>query len=252
MIDALVLAGSSNSGALSECSSADYEAMIDINGKLMVEYVIKALQDCKRIERIVIVGPKTELSEYFPPQGPVILVDQKGLLMENVLRGLKELPGAQRVLLSTSDIPLITVQGIDNFIDLCGDKQADMYYPVIAKESVEQKYSASNRTYVHLKEGVYTGGNIFLFNPQIVKECLLKGQQLIEARKSPIKLCLLVGMLFLIKFLTKRLSLQEAERKVSQLLEIEGKVVISPYPELGVDVDKPSDLALVAKQLDIA
>ncbi|KAF1085840.1 2-phospho-L-lactate guanylyltransferase [Sporotomaculum syntrophicum] len=252
MIDALVLAGSPNDGALRECSSARYEAMIDIKGKLMVEYVVDALKQCEHIERIAIVGPKSELSMYFQDSKREVLVEHGGHLYENVLRGLRELPGAQRVLLVTSDIPLITHQAIENFIELCGSGQADFYYPIVPRELVEKQYSTSRRTYVQLKEGVYTGGNIFLFNPGVVEECMPRGQKLVDARKSPFKLCRLVGLLFLIKFLMKNISLQEAQKKVSHLLGIKGRVVISPYPEVGVDVDKPSDLELVYRQLELA
>ncbi|WP_347489663.1 nucleotidyltransferase family protein [Desulfoscipio sp. XC116] len=252
MIDALVLAGSPNNGALKECSAARYEAMIDIKGKLMVEYVVDALKKCERIGRIAIVGPQNELAAHFQSGGREVLVNHGGNLTENVLRGLRELPGTQKVLLVTSDIPLITQRAIENFIDLCGDGQADLYYPVVPREVVEKQYSATKRTYVQLKEGVYTGGNIFLFNPGIVEECMPRGQKLVDARKSPLKLCRLVGLIFLIKFLTKNISLQEAQKKVSRLLGIKGQVVISPYPEVGVDVDKPSDLELVNKQLELA
>ncbi|AGK99734.1 nucleotidyltransferase family protein [Desulfoscipio gibsoniae] len=252
MIDALVLAGSPNNGALRECSAARYEAMIDIKGKLMVEYVVDALRQCDRIGRIAIVGPRTELAAHFNCGKREILVEHGGHLTENVLRGLQGLPGAQRVLLLTSDIPLITRRAIENFIDLCGDEQADLYYPVVPREVVEKRYSTTRRTYVQLKEGIYTGGNIFLFNPGIVEECMPRGQKLVDARKSPLKLCRLVGLLFLIKFLMKNISLQEAQKKVSLLLGIKGRVVISPFPEVGVDVDKPSDLELVNKQLGLA
>ena len=252
MIDALVLAGSLNDGALRECSSAKYEAMIDIKGKLMVEYVVDALKQCEQIGRIAIVGPKNELSKYFQDSAKEVLVEHGGHLYENVLRGVCELPGARRVLLVTSDIPLINRQAIENFLELCGSGQADFYYPIVPKELVEKQFSTSKRTYVQLKEGAYTGGNVFLFNPGVVEECMPRGQKLVDARKSPIKLCRLVGILFLIKFLMKDISLHEAQKKISHLLGIRGRVVISSYPEVGVDVDKPSDLELIYGQLDLA
>jgi 2-phospho-L-lactate guanylyltransferase (CobY/MobA/RfbA family) len=35
------------------------------------------------------------------------------------------------------------------------------------------------------------------------------------------------------------------EQKVSDMLDLKGAVVVAPWPEVGVDVDKPSDLELV-------
>lgn len=252
MIDALVLAGSPNNGSLRACSTASYEALITIGGKLMVEYVITALRACTSVNRIVIVGPREQLARHFQGDERIILADHGQELTENVLRGLEQLPGASRVLLVASDIPLITTQALEDFIQQCQQEKADLCYPIVPREVVEKRYAQSNRTYVTLKDGIFTGGNIFMFDPGIVGECIPKGQKLVAARKSPLKLCRLVGFMFLIRFVMKSVSLQEAQKKVSRLLGVRGRAVISMYPEVGVDVDKPSDLRLVNEQMDLA
>lgn len=250
MIDALVLAGSPNDGPLKECSPESYEALIPIGKKTMVEYVVDALKASERINRIVVVGPPDELKKKLT--GEVAVVSSGGNIMQNVLAGLKQLPAAGYVLLATCDIPLITPQAIEDFLDLCKNRRADLYYPIIPRSVVEKKYDQAKRTYVTLKEGEYTGGNLFLLNPVVVEICMSKGQELVDARKSPIKLCRLLGTGFLLKFLLRSLSLGEAESRVSTLLGVNGAVVISNYPEVGVDVDKPVDLELAARQLDLA
>jgi hypothetical protein len=128
----------------------------------------------------------------------------------------------------------------------------DLYYPIISKSEVEKKYSSTRRTYVGLKDGVFTGGNLFLLNPDVYKKCVENGQKIIQLRKSPLGLCRLLGIGFVVKFLLRSLTLAEAERKVSQLLGmIDGVVVVSKYPEVGVDVDKPGDLELAKKNIDL-
>jgi len=144
---------------------------------------------------------------------------------------------------------LITGEAIDDFVDRCGDETIDLYYPIVSRQVVEDRYAGARRTYVHLKEGVFTGGNVFLFNPGILSRCLVKGKQLVEARKNPLRLAGMVGLPFLLKFMTRNLSLREAEEKVSGLLDIKGLAVISRCPEIGLDVDKPEDLELVVKLL---
>ncbi|MCL6478000.1 MAG: nucleotidyltransferase family protein [Peptococcaceae bacterium] len=247
MVDALVLAGSRNDGPLRQCSSVPYEAMITIGRKTMIEYVIDALRSSRRIGRIVVVGPPDVPG--FCRRDDVSLVPAEGNLMENILRGVENLSGAARVLLATCDIPLITPQAIEDFLDKCGDKSADIYYPVVPREVVEKSYVNTKRTYVTFKEGDFTGGNLFLIASAAVSRCMVKGQQLVDARKSPFRLSRLMGVPFLIKFMLRMVSISEAERKASDLLGIEGAVVITRYPEVGVDVDKPSDLELVSKVL---
>lgn len=249
MVDAVVLAGSGNDGPLKECSPVLYEALIPIGPKTMIEYVVEALLRARRIRRVLVVGPVAELSPLLAGER-VSIVDSAGGIMENIEVGLNRFSDEKRVLLVTSDVPLLTPEAVDNFLELCGDMSGDFYYPVIPKQMVEKKFPSTRRTYVTLKEGVFTGGNLFLINPAVYKRCVENGQKIIALRKSPLGLCRLLGFLFVIKFLLRTLTLAEAEKKVSQLLGmIKGVVVVSEYPEVGVDVDKPGDLELVLKTM---
>lgn len=248
MVDALVLAGGLNHGPLRRYSNARYEALIPIGKKSMVEYVVDALCESERVDRIVVVGPVRELGGRFVNK-KIRVVEARESIVDNVMQGLAYLPGTSRVLVVTSDIPLLNSRAVDNFLAQCDEEDVDLFYPVVPREAVEKRYARSKRTYVNLKEGVFTGGNVFLLNPAVVLRCLPKGQELVNARKSPLKLCRLVGLMFLVKYLLRSVTLEEAQRKVSRLLGIRGKVVISTDPELGLDVDKPSDLDLVNKKL---
>lgn len=250
MVDALVLAGSRNDGPLKQCSSVPYEAMITIGRKTMVEYVIDALRNSKRVGRIVVVGPSDVPG--FCSREDVTVIKAQGNLMENVSRGVVCLQGAKRVLLATCDIPLITTQAIEDFLENCGNRSAQFYYPVIPREVVEKSFFQTRRTYVTFKEGDFTGGNLFLIDPGAVNRCMEIGQQLVDARKSPFRISKLMGVPFLLRFMLRMVSLKEAEEKASDLLGIDGVVVVTTFPEVGVDVDKPCDLELVSKVLDSA
>lgn len=249
MVDAVVLAGSRNDGPLKDCSPVRYEALIPIGPKAMVEHVVEALLNTRQIGRVLVIGPVAELSPLLAGER-VSVADSAGGIMENIGAGLTRFSGEKRVLLVTSDIPMLTPQAVDDFLDLCGDMTGDLYYPVISKQVVEKKFPSTRRTYVTLKEGVFTGGNLFLINPTVFKRCVENGQKIINLRKSPLGLCKLLGLGFVIKFLLRSLTIAEAEKKVSQLLGmIKGVVVVSAFPEVGVDVDKPGDLELVLRTM---
>lgn len=250
MIDALVLAGSRNDGPLRQCSSVPYEAMITIGRKAMVDYVIDALQSSRRIGRIVVLGPSDVPG--FCQRDDVKVVTAEDGLLENVARGVQCLHDSKRILLATCDIPLITPQAIEDFLDRCGNGMAEIYYPVVPREAVEKTFNNVSRTYVTLREGEFTGGNLFLIDPGAVSRCMDVGRQLVAARKSPLRLSRMIGLSFLFRFLLKMVTLQEAQEKASSLLGVKGVVVVTSYPEVGVDVDKPSDLELVCRVLDSA
>lgn len=244
MIDALVLAGSKNSGPLQSCSDASYEALIKIGPKVMVNYVINALINSGRVDRVIVVGPP-ELAGVLPPG--IMLVESGQTLMENIKRGSALL--TRHFLLVTSDIPLLNPGAVDGFIHLCGDLSADLYFPLVPREAMEEKFPNVKRTYVRFKEGVFTGGNTFLVNPRVVGKCMTVGQELVNLRKSPLSLARRVGIPLLLKMLLRVLSLAEAQNKASLLLGITGRAIICPHPEIGLDVDKPSDLRLVRQRL---
>ena len=89
-----------------------------------------------------------------------------------------------------------------------------------------------------------------MLNPAVYKKCG-KWRKIISLRKSPIGLCRMLGLKFVMKFLMRSLTLKEAEEKVCRLLGgIKGVVVISKHPEVGVDVDKPDDYELALKIIE--
>jgi len=248
MINAVVLGGSLNNGPLQECSPVGYEALIPVGSRLMVEYVVEALLSARHIDRVLVVGPVNELAPLLSG-ARVSLTGAAGGVMENIEAGLKQLPGDKRVLLVTSDIPMLTPRSVDDFIEHCGDMSVDIYYPIIPREIVKKRFASTRRTYVKLKEGVFTGGNVFLFNPAVFKQCVQNGQRIFALRKSPVGLCRLIGLSFVLKYLLRILAVEDVQKKVSELLGISGKVVVSQYPEIGVDVDKPGDLELARRIL---
>lgn len=248
MINAVVLGGSLNNGPLKDCSPVDYEALIPVGSKVMVEYVVEALLSARHIDRVLVVGPVEELAPLLSG-ARVTLTSAAGGVTDNVEAGLNQLPGEKRVLIVTSDIPMLTSRSVDNFIELCGDMSGDIYYPIIPKEFVEKHFASTRRTYVKLKEGVFTGGNVFLFNPAVIKQCVQNGQRIFEQRKSPVGLCRLIGLSFVLKYLLHVLAVKDVQKKASELLGVKGEVVISQYPEIGVDVDKPGDLELARRIL---
>lgn len=247
-VDAVVLAGAPNNGQLKEASSEKWEAMIPIHGKPMVNYVIEALQDSSRIANIVVVGP-LEIKEVLVPN--VHLVEAGESLTDNVYRSIEVLEKKNKVLFVTSDIPFVSAEAIDDFVDRCAELSGDIFYPIISREANQQVYPEAVRTYFPLKEGAFTGGNIILASPQAVANSRWAMEQVFFRRKKPWKVIRMLGFVFICKFFAKQLTLRQLEQRASDILGYKGVVIISPYPELGTDVDKPSDLELALKTIAV-
>ncbi|MGQ9497395.1 MAG: NTP transferase domain-containing protein [Desulfotomaculales bacterium] len=248
MVACLVLAGSKNTGPLAAASDAPYEALIPIGDRPMVGYVVDALLAAEGAGHIVVAGPR-ELARVLPPG--VEVTPGGDTLIESLGRGLKALACEERVLVVTGDVPFLTGAAVDEFLSACGDQAADIYYTVARREDVEGRFPGMKRTYVRLRDGRFTGGNLVLLNPAVYGRIRQKAEEMARLRKRPLRLALLLGPFFILRYLAGTVSLADAERKVTALAGITGRVVVSRLPEVAVDVDKPGDLemarALLAK-----
>ncbi|MBO8127793.1 MAG: NTP transferase domain-containing protein [Peptococcaceae bacterium] len=248
MIDCILLAGSPNDGPLAAVSDEAYEALIPIGDSPIIDYVLRALLDCREINHVLVVGP-SDLNAVIPLGGRVELLPPAGGLMENLEQGLKALGDEQHVLVATSDIPLITGPIVERFLAQCGDRSAEVYYPVVTEDTVAARYTGAKRTYVRLREGRFTGGNMALLHSSAYERCRRLAALFAENRKKPLKLARIVGIGLLLRFVTGTLSLQAVESKVTALAGITGRALVCQDPEIAVDVDKPEDYELVLREL---
>ena len=251
MVDAVVLAGAPNTGRLHEVSPEPYEALIEIAGRPMLAYVLDALRASSQVDRLVVVGP--------PELDPVVAAagaeraDAGPDVVVNLRAGVAALgaAGSRYILISTSDIPLLTPEAVDDFLTRCREMgDLDVYYPVVRRERSEEVYPGVERTYVRLKDGSVTGGNLFLMRADVLERSEGLLAEAISLRKHPLRMSRLLGPRVLVKAAVRTLSADDVERRVEELLGLRGRAVFTPYAEIGVDVDKPSDLALARQVLE--
>lgn len=239
-VNAVVLGGGKMKGI------DEPKAFLTLRGKKMLEYVLEALRGSKMLNQIVVVVPseeKLEKVKQFQVEGVV----SDGSILDNLGAGLGVLSESDFVLVSSSDIPFVNSAMVDEFIKSCFEHQADGYYPIIPKEQVEKEFPQTKRTYATLREGTFTGGNFILVKPAVFLENWSRLEKFYASRKSPFKLAQLLGFTFILKFLFRWLTIADAERKMSSLFNAKLKAIIVPFPEVGTDIDKEEDLALVKK-----
>ncbi|MGQ9778743.1 MAG: nucleotidyltransferase family protein [Bacillota bacterium] len=247
-MDVIVLAGAKNDGSLQAVSQSPFEAGISVGGRSLLDYVVASLARVRGLEQIVVVGPAETLSPELREAVWRIVPPGEGMV-ENLRRGLAALAPQGKVLVVTADIPLITPEAIEDFLARCQEREADVYYPVVERATLEARFPGVKRTYATLQEGTFTGGNIILLAPSVVERHEKTIELAVALRKDPLGMARLLGLVCLVKLLLGRLSIAEIERRVEKALHFKGAAVITPYAEIGIDVDKPSDLALVQKVL---
>jgi molybdopterin-guanine dinucleotide biosynthesis protein A len=258
-MDAVVIAGGipQPGEPLYEATRGIPKAMLDIAGKPMVQWVLDALSGATKVERVFLVG--------LPPDSvvsctkPMVFIPSQGDLLENIRSGVAKVlelnPQAHHVLIVSSDIPGITPTMVDWEIDTTMQTDHEIYYHVIQQEVMEKRYPGSRRSYIQLRDMRVCGGDMNVVRAQTVVANEDIWKKLVDARKSALKQAALVGFDTMLMVLFHVITLERAVKVASRRLKVNARVIVSPYAEIGMDVDKPHQLEIMrldlGKQLKI-
>ncbi|WP_425148537.1 NTP transferase domain-containing protein [Deinococcus sp.] len=244
---AVVLGGGDPGDPFAAAHGVSVKPLIPVAGQPMALYVLRALRACPQIGRVAYVGP-------LPPGGDELIdlrVTDHGSLLLNLEAGVAALgthpEGSNRVLVVTADIPMLSAQMLT---DVLGDAPgAGLVYPVVRREDCERAYPGVKRTYARLKDGTFTGGNLFLLDASLVPRFLPRLKEVLAARKQPLRLAALIGAGVLLRLLSGRLSIAALEQRVSGILGVSARALVTPHAAVGTDIDKEGDLALAEQEL---
>lgn len=228
------------------------KALIPIAGKPMIAHVIDALAGSRYVEHIIVVALNPAAEIQFSV--PVEHIPDGGSMLANVEAGvnyaLERHPDVDAVLLSGSDLPTITPHIVDAFIDECTRTDHDLYYTIVERSVMEARFPESRRSYVHLREGDFAGGDLMLFRPGVTLGQRELWESLAGARKNALRQAAMFGFWPLMKLVIRRLSLAEAERRACKALKVRGHAIPFPHAEVGMDVDKPFQLEIARAELE--
>ena len=252
-MDAIVMAGGipKPEDPLYEFTQGEPKALLDVAGKPMVQWVLDAISGTESVERVVLVSLPEEVG--LTCSKPVTYIPDQGGLLENVRGGIEKAvdinPEATHVLTVSSDIPIIKSEMIDWMVKENSGSDLELYYTVILREVMEKRFPESKRSYTLLKDAELCGGDLNMIRSSTVHANVDLWDQIVAARKSVFKQAALLGYGNLLLLLSRQLTLDGAVKRVTEKMNITGKAVISPYAELGMDVDKPHQLEIVRTEL---
>jgi CTP:molybdopterin cytidylyltransferase MocA len=252
-MDAVLLAGGipRPEEPLYSFSNGEAKALIDVAGKPMIQWVLDALGGARSIERVVVIGlsAKSDLS----CKKPLTYLSNQGKMLDNLKAGTAKVlelnPRAEYVLFVSSDIPGITGEMVDGLIKTCRESNDDLYYNVIRREDMERRFPGSKRTYTRLKDMEVCGGDMNMARAAIVDENADFWNKIIDARKNPAAQAALLGPAIILKLLSRQLTADDVIRRVADKLGLRGRAIVCPYPEVGMDVDKPHQLEIMRADL---
>ena len=252
-MDAIVLAGGMPlpEEPLYSYTAGHPKAMLDMAGKPMVQWVLDALGGAKKVDNVIIIG-LTEKSALKCAR-PLYYLQDEGHLLANIVAGVdKSLeldPQTERVLIVSSDIPAITAEMVDWLVDQVEETPVDLYYGVVPREVMEKRFPDSRRTWTHLKGMDVCGADINATHVRMATEHLEMWEKLLGSRKSPLIQAAAIGYDTMLLMLFRQITLDDAVARVCARIGIQGRAIVWPWAEAGMDVDKPHQLELMRTDL---
>ncbi|MBU1204920.1 MAG: NTP transferase domain-containing protein [Nanoarchaeota archaeon] len=251
--------------------------LILLNGKPMFIYAAEALNKARSISKLCVVGSKELLPYISKYLDGVIFIKSQKTFVNNLIRGCKRLneekPPLDKIVISTSDIPLIRPEHIDDLVDSCYKvrdfRDSSVVLPIYKKNSGNKEIESMKPHYLIKITGErFRHANLCIADQSFIKELITSHylynmtEDLFSKKKMGLLPYIKFGRGKILKYIfkNKKLTIQELEDTVSINLSnyltqknpanklcIILHTVITHYPQFVVDVDYDTDFGKVNK-----
>ncbi len=250
---ALVLAADrSHADPVAQAASVPCKAFAPVRGRPMVLRVLDALRDSGSIQRRVLCGPAQQVVEKQAElcallnTGQVKWYAPQDTPSTSAATVMAVLPEATPIVLTTADHALLSAEMVDYFCAQAKISGCDLVIALARYDLVTAAYPPRRRTAIRLSDGPYCGCNLFAFMTPKARTVVNFWRRVENERKQPWRVGVgVLGYLALIRYLTRRLTLDDVLRRGSQRLGLTIGAVIMPFPHAAIDVDKVEDWHLV-------
>lgn len=228
------------------------KAILDIAGKPMIQWVLDAVSEAKSVGRVAVVGldGSVELS----CDKPLTLLPDQGSMIGNIRAGLRSIlekdPNAEYVMTVASDIPLVTGEMLDWFIEQTKQSRHELYINMVKRQVLEKRFPGIKRRINRVGNLELRGAaDISIFQPKIIFKTNGVAERLERARGHPLRQLNFIGFDTLFLLMLRRLDLDAFIKRLSKKHDVDLHPVICPYAEIGMDVDEPLHLDIMNREL---
>ena len=247
-VTALVLAGQrGGTDPLAAAGGVSHKALLPVAGVPMLLRVIASLREAPAIGRIVvsIERPETTLAGLDGLSG-VILRPAEASPARSAAAILEEF--GTPLLVTTADHALLSAAMVTYLLDAAPPEAAALA-ALARSETVLLEFPEAQRSWLRLRDGAFSGCNLFLLARPEAARVVGFWQKLEQHRKRPLTMAWMLGLLPLLRYALGMMTLQGAARALGRRCAVRLGFVELPFGAAAVDVDKPSDLVLVEAAL---
>ncbi len=249
-VDAVVLAGDRGpEDPLAVTAQVQGKVLVPIGGKPMLTHVMHSLAALDGLDQVRLVCNPLPAYETAADVGLVYQrVDPAAGPAASLAAAFHDLSDDpnRAVLVLTGDHPLIQADWFQPLIERASaEPDVDLWVGVVDYHEVMHRFPGNRRTRYRFSDRSVCGTNLFLVTSARGRSIAETWQSFEQNRKQPWKIVARIGIGNLLRYLTGRLSLEQAFAALSRQIGVYARPVLLAWPEAAVDVDSPADLALV-------
>lgn len=225
-----------------------------VGGRPMLARVLEAVGDCEGLGEIHLLGLARDRRALIAPiiepwESRIVWHAPEAGPSASVAKALHGMPADRAALLTTGDHALLRAEMLRDFLAGAAASGADVCVALVPWPEVAARFPGSRRTRYRFRDGQFCGANLFWFSGPAAGRVAELWRQVERDRKKPWRVARLLGPWNLLRFLARRMRLEEAFAALSGRLGLIIRPVVLAHAEAAVDVDSLEDLALVESVL---
>lgn len=237
-MNVLILAGEREGGdPLAIAEGVANKTQIVIAGETMLAHVLAAVRQLQPKPSLFISG------QVEGGAADITIIPTAQTPCTSVLKALAQIPFP--VLITTADHPLLTPTILNEFLQKAEALQGDVCVGLVPLALVQQHYPTNRRTKLRFSDGSFSGANLFLLRGANAMKLIEFWRQMETNRKSPWRMVRVLGVGSIIRYALGQLAFSDVVAMIAARTGCSIAPVMLSDPHAAIDVDKPSDLALV-------
>ena len=231
----IIPAGGTLKGPLADRFNVPHKALLAPQGVRLIDVAVNSALACSGTRRVCVPADIP-----FSLDDRVILTEGGTSAPNTILSGVNKLhPVSQHFLIITADLPFLTTEMIEHFVQHAPD--ADFVAAVFDRNQFQSKFPNTTSTYVKLNDGEWTMGGLFLARSAAFVPSLKHMEAAFQNRKSVIGMVKLLGWRFLLDFALRRINVTQTVSKIESILGCSIALVRDADPALAYDIDDLDD-----------
>jgi GTP:adenosylcobinamide-phosphate guanylyltransferase len=228
-----------------------YKALIQLKNKPLIQWVLDALSASEAIDKVVVAGLPTFADLHC--RHDLFQIENAGDITSNLRAAGEQLSAFlsqdDYVISIPADNPTLRPEMFDWILEQIKPAQQDIYFSMIERSLLKGQFEKISRSFTHLKDIEVTGGRLSAFRLSLLSKPNMNWAQFIDAPQDPLHINSLVGFDAMFWIALRQMTLLQAESNIGHRLGLSAKILLSPYPELGIDIYKPQNLDIIQSLL---